>query len=106
MTVDGEPEEITIESSAAAQEAGNETKPGRRPRATAPGHVTATMPGNVVEVLVDQGKQVNAGDPVLVIEAMKMETEIKAPVSGTVMSVYVKKGDRITPSETLVDIQG
>lgn len=105
MTVDGEPEEITIESSAAAQEANAEAKPGRRPRATAPGHVTATMPGNVVEVLVEQGKQVSAGDPVLVIEAMKMETEIKAPVSGTVASVYVKKGDRITPSETLVDIQ-
>ncbi|MCB1648557.1 MAG: sodium-extruding oxaloacetate decarboxylase subunit alpha [Pseudomonadales bacterium] len=105
MTVDGEPEEITIESSA-AQEASSDAKPGRRPRATAPGHVTATMPGNVVEVLVEQGGKVSAGDPVLVIEAMKMETEIKAPVSGTVMSVYVKKGDRITPSETLVDIQG
>ena len=105
MTVDGEPEEITIESSA-AQEASSDAKPGRRPRATAPGHVTATMPGNVVEVLVEQGGKVSAGDPVLVIEAMKMETEIKAPVSGTVMSVYVKKGDRITPSETLVDVQG
>lgn len=104
MTVDGEPEEITIESSA-AQEAATETKPGRRPRATAPGHVTATMPGNVVEVLVTEGQHVKAGDPVLVIEAMKMETEIKAPVSGSVVKVLVKKGDRITPSETLVDIQ-
>lgn len=104
MTVDGEPEEITLESSGAA-EASSETKPGRRPRATAPGHVTATMPGNVVEVLVEEGQSVKAGDPVLVIEAMKMETEIKAPVSGKIASVLVKKGDRITPAEMLVDIQ-
>jgi len=104
MTVDGEPEEITLESTGAAESA-NETKPGRRPRATAPGHVTATMPGNVVEVLVEEGQSVKAGDPVLVIEAMKMETEIKAPVSGKIASVLVKKGDRITPTEMLVDIQ-
>ncbi len=104
MTVDGEPEEITLESTGAA-DAASEIKPGRRPRATAPGHVTATMPGNVVEVLVEEGQSVKAGDPVLVIEAMKMETEIKAPVAGKIASVLVKKGDRITPTEMLVDIQ-
>lgn len=104
MTVDGEPEEITLESTGAAETA-SEIKPGRRPRATAPGHVTATMPGNVVEVLVEEGQSVKAGDPVLVIEAMKMETEIKAPVTGKIASVLVKKGDRITPTEMLVDIQ-
>lgn len=104
MTIDGEPEEITLESTGAA-EAASEAKPGRRPRASAPGHVTATMPGNVVEVLVEEGQSVKAGDPVLVIEAMKMETEIKAPVAGKIASVLVKKGDRITPTEMLVDIQ-
>ena len=104
MTVDGEPEEITLESQGAADTA-SESKPGRRPRATAPGHVTATMPGNVVEVLVKEGQSVKAGDPVLVIEAMKMETEIKAPVAGKIARVLVEKGDRITPTEMLVDIQ-
>lgn len=104
MTVDGEPEEITLESLGAA-EAASETKPGRRPRATAPGHVTATMPGNVVDVFVKEGQSVQAGDPVLVIEAMKMETEIKAPIAGKIARVLVEKGDRITPTEMLVDIQ-
>lgn len=102
MTVDGEPEEITLETEASA--APVEGRAGRRSRATAPGHVTSTMPGNVVEVLVKEGQKVAAGDAVLVIEAMKMETEIKAPVGGTVMGIFVKKGDRITPAETLVDI--
>ncbi len=103
MTIDGEPEEITLETEGAA--APTEGRAGRRTRATSPGHVTATMPGNVVDVLVKEGQSVSAGDAVLVIEAMKMETEIKAPVSGTVAGIFVKKGDRITPSETLVDIQ-
>lgn len=103
MTVDGEPEEITLEM--AGGSAPTEARPGRRMRATGPGHVTAAMPGNVVEVLVTEGQRVNAGDPVLVIEAMKMETEIKAAVSGVVVGVFVKKGDRITPAETLLDIK-
>lgn len=103
MTIDGEPEEITLETAGAA--APTEDRVGRRTRATGAGHVTATMPGNVVDVLVKEGQSVAAGDAVLVIEAMKMETEIKAPVSGKVAGVFVKKGDRITPSETLVDIQ-
>ena len=103
MTVDGEPEEVTLEPTGAAAPA--EGRPGRRGRATAPGHVTATMPGNVVEVLVAEGQQVKAGDAVLVIEAMKMETEIKAPVGGKVAAILVKKGDRISPAETLIDIQ-
>jgi len=103
MTVDGEPEEVTLEPTGAAAPTGG--RPGRRARATAPGHVTATMPGNVVEVLVAEGQQVSAGDAVLVIEAMKMETEIKAPVGGKVAAILVKKGDRITPAETLIDIQ-
>jgi len=104
MTVDGEPEEITLESLGAG-EAASESKPGRRPRATAAGHVTATMPGNVVDVLVKEGQSVQAGDPVLVIEAMKMEAEIKAPITGKIARVLVEKGDRITPTEMLVDIQ-
>lgn len=103
MTIDGEPEEITLETEGAATP--TEGRAGRRTRATGPGHVTSTMPGNVVDVLVEEGQAVSAGDAVLVIEAMKMETEIKASVSGTVAGVFVKKGDRITPSETLVDIQ-
>src|SRR5690606_3583572 len=103
MTVDGEPEEVTLEPTGAAAPAVD--RPGRRARATAPGHVTSTMPGNVVDVLVKEGKQCSAGDAVLVMEDMKMETEIKAPVGGRIVSIMVKKGDRITPAETLIDIQ-
>jgi pyruvate carboxylase subunit B len=54
---------------------------------------------------VAEGDTVSAGQPVLVVEAMKMETELQAPVAGSVASVTVQKGDRVTPGEALVQIQ-
>jgi len=63
------------------------------------------MPGTIVDVKVKAGDKVNAGDGVLVIEAMKMENEIQAPTGGIVVGVHVKKGDSVTPDETLIEIQ-
>ena len=63
------------------------------------------MPGTIVDVKVKVGDKVNAGDGVLVIEAMKMENEIQAPQSGIVVSIHVHKGDSVTPDETLIEIQ-
>ena len=62
------------------------------------------MPGTIIEVLVKEGASVKAGDPVLITEAMKMETEVQAPISGTVKAVYIVKGDSVTPDEVLVEI--
>jgi pyruvate carboxylase subunit B len=63
------------------------------------------MPGTIVTVKVNVGDKVNAGDGVLVIEAMKMENEIQASKSGTVVAIHVAKGDSVTPDETLIEIQ-
>lgn len=76
-----------------------------RPRPSHEGCVTTAMPGSIVEVKVKAGDKVNAGDAVLVIEAMKMENEIQAPKSGIVVAVHVKKGDTVTPDESLLEIQ-
>ena len=62
------------------------------------------MPGNVVDVMVKVGDVVSAGQALLVLEAMKMETEIHTSIAGTVKAVYVAKGDRVTPGEVLVEI--
>ncbi len=77
----------------------------QRPKPSHPGHVTTAMPGTIVDVLVKTGQKVNAGDGVLVIEAMKMENEIQAPVAGTVIAIHVAKGDAVTPDQVLVEIQ-
>ncbi len=109
LTVDGLPEELMLEALDEITLGGNgeETHhlPGKRPRASKPGHVTTSMPGSIVEVLVSVGDQVRAGDPVLITEAMKMETEVQAPVSGEVKLIHVVKGESVTPDEALIEIE-
>lgn len=105
MVVDGVPEEVLVESLEELEPgSGNGGRGSRRPRASKAGDVTTSMPGSVVEVLVEEGQTVAAGDPVLVVEAMKMETEIQAPVGGTVAAIHVAKGDHVNPDEALVEI--
>jgi len=75
------------------------------PKPAAPagkGAITAPMPGVVLKILVDRGDMVNAGDVVLVIEAMKMENEIKAAFSGTVKKVMVETGDSVNTGDQLI----
>jgi len=107
ISVDGVPEELLLEPLNDINLAGGEEKPtagGKRPRATSPGHITTSMPGTIVDVLVEVGDKVNAGDPVLITEAMKMETEIQASVTGEVTAIYVTKGESVTPQEVLIEI--
>jgi pyruvate carboxylase subunit B len=108
MTVDGVPEEIMIETLSELEEnldtGSTAVKGSKHPKATKPGDVATSMPGTVIDVLVEVGSSVQAGDPVLVTEAMKMETEIQAPISGTVSAIHVAKGDSVNPDETLIEI--
>jgi len=100
LSLDGMPEEVSFEPL-------NEyvaDKPGTRKRATDKGHVSAVMPGNIVEVLVKLDDVVEAGQAVLIAEAMKMETEVHTSVGGKVIAIHVQKGDRVTPGELLVEI--
>ncbi len=102
LSIDGMPEEVVFEPLNAFVGGGG----SQRKQASAPGDVSTTMPGNVVDVLVAVGDVVKAGQTVLVSEAMKMETEIQAPIAGTVKAVHVAKGDRVNPGEVLIEIEG
>lgn len=62
----------------------------------------APLAGNIFKVLVNAGDQVNEGDVVIVMEAMKMETEICASTSGTLSSVHVKEGDNVKVGDVLL----
>ena len=66
--------------------------------------VAAPMPGTIVSVNVSDGQSVKAGDVLVVLEAMKMENEIKAPSDGTITSVAVSKGESVDTGATLVTI--
>ncbi len=67
----------------------------------APGSLTAAMPGSVVRLLVSEGESVAAGQPLLVMEAMKMEHPIAAPSAGTVVSVAVAVGSQVETGSLL-----
>ncbi|QLC73145.1 sodium-extruding oxaloacetate decarboxylase subunit alpha [Pseudomonas sp. LPB0260] len=101
LSIDGMPEEVVFEPlNEFVAGAG-----GKRKAAAAPGDVSTSMPGNIVEVLVKEGDAVKAGQAVLITEAMKMETEVQAPIAGTVKAVHVAKGDRVNPGEVLIEIE-
>ncbi|ANB03255.1 sodium-extruding oxaloacetate decarboxylase subunit alpha [Ectothiorhodospira sp. BSL-9] len=112
VTVDGMPEEIVVETldELALDGDGGARRDGPRgsgrPRATKPGHVSTSMPGTIIDVLVKEGDEVKAGDGVLILEAMKMETEVQAPVGGVVKAIHVSKGDSVNPDDALVEIEG
>jgi len=103
LSIDGMPEEVVFEplNNFVGGSSGSQRK-----QASGPGDVSTSMPGNVVDVLVKEGDVVKAGQAVLISEAMKMETEIQAPMGGTVKAVHVAKGDRVNPGDVLIEIEG
>ena len=79
--------------------------PAAAPAAVGEGaKVEAPMPGTILEVKVAVGDTVKAGQPVVVLEAMKMENDIVAPVDGKVTSIVVKKGDAVNSGDVMATI--
>lgn len=74
------------------------------PSAQAPGAVLPPMPGKVATLHVATGDVVEEGDPVAVLEAMKMQSTIHAPRSGTVRSVHVTQGQAVDGTDVLLEI--
>lgn len=75
------------------------------PAAPATGaNLNAPLAGNVFKVLVQPGAQVSEGDVVIILEAMKMETEVRATVSGSVVSVMAREGDSVQAGQPLLSI--
>lgn len=84
---------------AATASAGGSTRPAVK------GAVPAQIAGRIITVKVKAGDSVAAGDVLLLLEAMKMENEIKAPSAGTVKEVLVAEGDRVSEGQALVVIE-
>ena len=82
-------------------------KAAARPKAmdSNPGHIGAPMPGSVATVAVVQGQKVNAGDLLLTIEAMKMETGIHADRAAIVKALHVHAGSQIDAKDLLVELE-
>jgi biotin carboxyl carrier protein len=70
-----------------------------------PRKLTAPMPGKIVRVLVTQGAEVEAGAGVLVVEAMKMQNEIKSPKKGTIQKILVSEGAAVNAGDVLAIVE-
>ncbi|MEM7168201.1 MAG: biotin/lipoyl-containing protein [Planctomycetota bacterium] len=84
-------------------------KPDRRGAAGAAAHeghddLSAPMPGKVLEVLVAEGDTVEAGQRLVVIEAMKMENPLRAPHHSIVTKIHVGVGDAVAPGDSIIEL--
>jgi pyruvate carboxylase len=99
--LNGQPRTMRVEK------AGAKTAPRKlQADAANPSHVPAPMPGMVVTVSVKAGQAVRAGDPLVSIEAMKMETQIRAERDATVKAIHVRTGETIAARDLLVELAG
>jgi len=67
--------------------------------------IVAPMPGKIIAIKVSPGQKIKAGDSVLILEAMKMEQEIKSPLSGTVRDILVKEGETVKKEQALLSVE-
>lgn len=68
-------------------------------------YIKAPMPGKIIDVLVREGATVTRGEPLVILEAMKMQNEILAPVSGTITKVSAKANTNVMKDDLLVEIK-
>ncbi len=67
--------------------------------------IEAPMPGKIIDILVEEGGEVKEGEPIIILEAMKMQNEITSHVSGIVQAISVKKNDSVMKDDVLIEIK-
>ena len=79
-------------------------KTSSKPVAASAGSVLAPIPGLVLRILVKEGDSITAGETVLILEAMKMESEITSAITGIISKIHVKEGDSVQEGEILIEV--
>ena len=95
----------SAKASADLQSAASSGQTGDAEKAATGKPVVAPLPGTINEIKVKVGDKVNAGDTVVILEAMKMQNDIEAETSGTITGINVNKGDAVMEGDTLVTIK-
>ncbi|MCK4807308.1 MAG: acetyl-CoA carboxylase biotin carboxyl carrier protein subunit [Candidatus Aegiribacteria sp.] len=104
--VDGKEHRVEAAGMSSRAAAPKKKAPKRKVVSAGVGSVTAIMPGAILKVLVAQGDQVQDGDVVVILEAMKMENEIESPLSGKVNEIFVSEGENILENAVIMKIGG
>lgn len=107
VEVDGEVFMVRILSVEGESVAAGSSEPGRRqtPHGDVPGGVKSSIQGMVLDIKVQMGQKVSAGDTLLVLEAMKMENPVVSPVDGTVTEIFVENGAVVQSGDVLVVVK-
>jgi biotin carboxyl carrier protein len=101
-TVEGETFIVEVEGDT-AQPIAKPKRSGKKRKKS--GTVSSSIPGKVITVEVEVGQEVAEGDVVLILEAMKMQNEVAAPISGTITEINCKSGENIVANLPLVVIE-
>jgi len=105
VKVNGKPFTVEVAESGQVASVAPSAAPAATPAASTGGDaVKAVLAGNIFKVNVKPGDAVNAGDPLLIVEAMKMETAVAAPRTGKVSEVFVKQGDIVAVGDVLLTL--
>ena len=107
VEVNGKAYDVTVSPQGAVETVAPATAPAAAAPASPTGPSTvveAPMAGNIVRIAVNAGQQVEAGQVVVVLEAMKMETDVRAPVAGSVGDIRVKEGDAVALGAALLTL--
>ena len=67
--------------------------------------IEAPMPGKIIDIMVEEGVEVKEGEPIIILEAMKMQNEINSHITGIVKSVSVKKNETVMKDDILIEIE-
>ena len=67
--------------------------------------VRAPMPGKIIDILVEEGAEINSGEPILILEAMKMQNEINCHINGVIKKISVKKNDSVMKDDLMIEIE-
>ena len=103
VTIEGKSFNIEIEGSSVGDTSVSKRKRANRGKKS--GTISSTIPGKIVSISAKEGQMVSEGDVVMILEAMKMQNEIHAPLSGIVSAVNCKPGDSVEANSPLVVIQ-
>jgi oxaloacetate decarboxylase alpha subunit len=105
VSVNGEQFVVGVSDGGELQSLSQIQSPAQLALSSAPGKpVSAPLAGNIVRVTVTAGSTVRSGDVVVILEAMKMETEVRSPADGIVSAVTVQAGDAVAVGDTLLEL--
>ena len=102
VTIEGKSFNIEIEGGSVGDTSGSKRKKSARGKKS--GTISSTIPGKIVSISAKEGQKVSEVDVVMILEAMKMQNEIQAPLPGTVTAINCKPGDNVEANSPLIII--